>query len=121
MVVRPGRVADADDPTQGLPKALSTALAAFSRHLAAERALSRHTVRAYNGDVQSLLMYAWWSGIEDPGRHPDGRGRRNQVLRPSITQPCGAEAVAGASDGGYQVELFVGQHGAVGVPRFGAE
>jgi site-specific recombinase XerD len=67
MVVRPGRVADADDPTQGLPNALSAALAAFCRYLAAERALSRHTVRAYNGDLRSLLEYAGQSGIEDPG------------------------------------------------------
>ena len=66
MVVRPDRVADADDPSQGLPAPLSAALAAFSRHLAAERALSRHTVRAYIGDVQSLLEYAWRSGIGDP-------------------------------------------------------
>ncbi len=67
MVVRPGRVADADDPTQGLPSALNAALAAFRRHLAAERALSRHTVRAYNGDVQSLLEHAHRSGVADPG------------------------------------------------------
>jgi site-specific recombinase XerD len=51
----------------GLPAALSAALAAFCRHLAAERALSRHTVRAYNCDVQSLLEHAHRSGIADPG------------------------------------------------------
>jgi integrase/recombinase XerC len=51
---------------EGLPAALSSALAEFCRHLAAERALSRHTVRAYQGDVQSLLEYAWHAGIEDP-------------------------------------------------------
>ena len=67
MVVRGGPAADADGPAEGLPTALSAALAAFSRHLAAERALSRHTVRAYNGDVQSLLEYAHRSGIDDPG------------------------------------------------------
>ena len=55
------------DPTDGLPTALSAALAAFNRHLAAERALSRHTVRAYHGDIQSLLEYARRAGIEDPG------------------------------------------------------
>jgi integrase/recombinase XerC len=52
---------------EDLPAALSAALAAFCRHLAAERALSRHTVRAYNGDVQSLLEHAHRSGIADPG------------------------------------------------------
>ena len=49
-----------------LPAALSAALAAFRRHLDAERALSRHTVRAYHGDVQSLLEYASRQGIADP-------------------------------------------------------
>ena len=67
MVVRRGHAADADGPAEGLPAALSEALAAFCRHLAAERALSRHTVRAYNGDVQSLLEHAHRSGIADPG------------------------------------------------------
>ena len=51
---------------EGLPAALSSALAEFCRHLSAERALSRHTVRAYQGDIESLLEYAWHDGIEDP-------------------------------------------------------
>ena len=59
--------ADADDPAKTLPPALSAALSGFCRHLAAERALSRHTVRAYNGDIHSLLEYAARSGIGDPG------------------------------------------------------
>jgi site-specific recombinase XerD len=59
--------ADAGSPTQGLPTALSGALAEFCRHLAAERALSRHTLRAYNGDIESLLGYAARCGIGDPG------------------------------------------------------
>ena len=76
MVAVPGR----DDPphpggtpaadgtaAEGLPAPLSSALAEFGRHLAAERALSRHTVRAYQGDVQSLLEYACRSGVDDPG------------------------------------------------------
>ena len=41
-----------------LPAALDAALAEFCRHLAAERSLSRHTVRAYRGDIRSLLDYA---------------------------------------------------------------
>jgi integrase/recombinase XerC len=57
----------ADDQAESLPAALSSALAQFCRHLAAERALSRHTVRAYQGDIQSLLEYAWRSGVGDPG------------------------------------------------------
>jgi integrase/recombinase XerC len=67
MVVRRGHAADEDGPAEGLPAALSEALAAFCRHLGAERALSRHTVRAYSGDVQSLLEYAHRSGIVEPG------------------------------------------------------
>jgi len=67
MAMRGSPAVDTDGPAEGLPTALSAALAAFSRYLAAERALSRHTVRAYNGDVQSLLEYACRSGIGDPG------------------------------------------------------
>src|ERR1700722_1702016 len=58
---------DAQDHAASLPAALSSALAEFSRHLAAERALSRHTVRAYQGDIQSLLEYAGRRGVVDPG------------------------------------------------------
>ena len=56
-----------DSPRQALPTALQAALAEFSRHLDAERALSRHTIRAYHGDIQSLLEYAWGQGIGEPG------------------------------------------------------
>jgi integrase/recombinase XerC len=56
-----------DGPRQTLPTGLSSALAEFSRHLDAERALSRHTVRAYHGDIASLLAYAWRFGIDEPG------------------------------------------------------
>ena len=58
---------DACASADGLPAALAAALAEFSRHLSAERALSRHTVRAYEGDIQSLLAYARHEGITDPG------------------------------------------------------
>jgi integrase/recombinase XerC len=58
---------DAGASADGLPAALAAALAEFSRHLSAERALSRHTVRAYEGDIQSLLAYARHEGITDPG------------------------------------------------------
>src|SRR6202044_2070024 len=66
VAMRGTPAADTDGPAEGLPTALGAALAAFSRSLAAERALSRHTVRAYIGDVQSLLEYACRSGIGDP-------------------------------------------------------
>jgi integrase/recombinase XerC len=60
------RAVGADGSRPPLPAALSAALVAFRRHLDAERALSRHTVRAYQGDIQSLLDYAWSCGIEEP-------------------------------------------------------
>jgi integrase/recombinase XerC len=59
--------AQGNGPAGGLPAALGSALAEFCRHLEAERALSRHTVRAYQGDVQSLLEHAWRHGAVDPG------------------------------------------------------
>ncbi|HET9081783.1 MAG TPA: tyrosine-type recombinase/integrase [Trebonia sp.] len=72
MVVVPRRDAPAagnrsGSPAASLPAALSSALAEFCRHLAAERALSRHTVRAYQGDIRSLLEYAWRHGVGEPG------------------------------------------------------
>jgi integrase/recombinase XerC len=45
-----------DEPV--LPEPMAAALAAFDRHLALERGLSAHTVRAYAGDIASLLGYA---------------------------------------------------------------
>jgi site-specific recombinase XerD len=63
---RPRRTGSPGTPLP-LPPALGTALAEFGRHLDAERALSRHTVRAYRGDIQSLLEYAARDGIADPG------------------------------------------------------
>jgi len=50
---------------QPLPECLAGPLAAFERHLAAERGLSPHTVRAYTGDVRSLLGFAGPAGVAD--------------------------------------------------------
>jgi integrase/recombinase XerC len=49
-----------------LPPEMTAALAAFERHLRAERSLSPHTVRAYLGDVGSLLEYAHRAGAQAP-------------------------------------------------------
>jgi integrase/recombinase XerC len=60
---------DADgavQPPGPLPSALAASLAAFERHLRSERSLSPHTVRAYAGDVFSLLGYASDQGIGTP-------------------------------------------------------
>ena len=50
-----------------LPPRLASALDGFGRHLAAERGLSTHTVRAYLGDVGSLLEHASRIGVGSPG------------------------------------------------------
>src|SRR5579872_1661409 len=49
-----------------LPPGMTAALAAFERHLRAERSLSPHTVRAYLGDVSSLLEHAHRAGVQAP-------------------------------------------------------
>jgi integrase/recombinase XerC len=43
-----------------------SAVDGFRRHLAAERDLSPHTVRAYTADVGALLQHARAQGVEDP-------------------------------------------------------
>ncbi len=48
-----------------LPEAMAGALAAYERHLASERDLSVHTVRAYVGDVAGLLEHAAALGHTD--------------------------------------------------------
>jgi integrase/recombinase XerC len=63
----PPASADAEDP---LPPRLAAALAGFERYLRAERSLSPHTVRAYTGDVRSLLEHACRDGLQTP----DGLG-----------------------------------------------
>jgi integrase/recombinase XerC len=55
-----------DAPEGPLPPAMADALAAFERHLRAERSLSPHTVRAYVGDVASLLEHAYRGGVAAP-------------------------------------------------------
>lgn len=55
-----------DEPSLLLPEPLASALAEFERHLRAERSLSQHTVRAYTGDVASLLGHACDQGVTEP-------------------------------------------------------
>ncbi|MBO0843019.1 MAG: tyrosine recombinase XerC, partial [Nocardioides sp.] len=57
----------ARDDTEGeLSEAHAVALAAYERHLVAERGLAEHTVRAYLGDVCSLLDHATRLSRHDP-------------------------------------------------------
>jgi len=53
----------ASKAAEPLPERLGLQLAGFERHLAAERGLSPHTVRAYVGDASSLLEHASRCGI----------------------------------------------------------
>src|SRR5580693_3580568 len=62
-----GAPAGAEGP---LPPRLAAALVAFERYLRAERSLSPHTVRAYTGDIRSLLEHACRDGVQTP----DGLG-----------------------------------------------
>ena len=64
MSARSGGIVQAlgDEP---LPEPLEAALTAFVRHLADERGLSSHTVRAYAADVRSLLEHVGRCGFSD--------------------------------------------------------
>jgi integrase/recombinase XerC len=59
--VRPSRA----DGLEELPPGLGRPLATFERHLRAERGLSPHTVRAYVGDVGTLLTHAGDGGCQE--------------------------------------------------------
>ena len=61
--VHTGHMKDGEDT---LPPAMATALAGFERYLRAERSLSPHTVRAYAGDIRSLLEHACRAGVQTP-------------------------------------------------------
>lgn len=50
-----------------LSEPLADALAAFETYLRDERAFSAHTVRAYLGDVNRLLLHASRAGVTEPG------------------------------------------------------
>ena len=82
------------DAAEPLPDRLAGALEAFRRHLAAERGMSAHTVRAYLGDVRALLEYAAQAGVTSPdgldiavlrgwlaGQHAAGRARATLARR----------------------------------------
>jgi integrase/recombinase XerC len=50
---------------EALPAPMARVLEEYERHLAVERNLSRHTVRAYVGDVQAMLEHATALGHAD--------------------------------------------------------
>src|SRR4051794_32700625 len=67
-VTRPVTEAKAQEApaTEELSPSHAVALDAFARHLRSERGLSPHTVRAYVGDITTLLDHATRLGITDP-------------------------------------------------------
>ena len=91
-----------------LPEHMQAALGGFGRHLAAERGLSPHTVRAYTGDVRSLLEHAAQGGITAPdglditvlrrwlaGQHGTGHARATLARRAAAARAFTAWASAG--------------------------
>lgn len=54
-----------ETPADDLPPALASAVAEFARYLGAERDRSEHTVRAYVGDVTSLMTHLARRGMTD--------------------------------------------------------
>ncbi len=91
-----------------LPGRMQAALDGFERHLAAERGLSPHTVRAYTGDVRSLLEHAAQGGITAPdglditvlrrwlaGQHGTGHARATLARRAAAARAFTAWACAG--------------------------
>jgi integrase/recombinase XerC len=99
---------DAPGVTQATwPGWIDRRLEAFQRHLAAERNLSPHTVRAYLGDVRSLLEYASRDGLSElPGldigvirswlaaQHSGGRARATLARRAAAARAFTAFARA---------------------------
>jgi integrase/recombinase XerC len=91
-----------------LPGRLQAALDGFERHLAAERGLSPHTVRAYTGDVRSLLEHAAQGGVTAPdglditvlrrwlaGQYGTGHARATLARRAAAARAFTAWACAG--------------------------
>jgi integrase/recombinase XerC len=87
---------------------MQAALDGFERHLAAERGLSPHTVRAYTGDVRSLLEHAAQGGIAAPdgldiavlrrwlaGQYGTGHARATLARRAAAARAFTAWACAG--------------------------
>ena len=54
-------------PEDGLPETLARVLGDYERHLASERNLTPHTVKAYIGDIAALLEHARRLGFADVG------------------------------------------------------
>src|SRR5256884_3636326 len=104
----PGPGAAAPPRPAPLPEHMQAALDGCARHLAAERGLSPHTVRAYAGDVRSLLGHAAQGGITAPdgldiavlrrwlaGQYGTGHARATLARRAAAARAFTAWACAG--------------------------
>lgn len=60
-------VESTEEPLRGLPEPMARVLADYERHLVSERDLAPHTVRAYLGDLGSMLEQAARLGHQDVG------------------------------------------------------
>jgi integrase/recombinase XerC len=104
----PPGTAGTSDTMGGLGPELSAVVAAFTRYLAAERGYSEHTVRAYLGDITSLLHHFRGPGPTEPAS-PDGTtaansgsagagaGAGSDPADPADPDPAGADQ-AGSAD-----------------------
>ena len=94
-------------PLPALPARLDAAREQFRHHIEAERGLSRHTVRAYLGDVTSLLEHAVAAGATAPadldigtlrawlaGQHGSGHSRATLARRAAAVRTFTAFAHA---------------------------
>jgi len=97
----------ASPPPAPLPARLDAALEQFRHHIGAERGLSRHTVRAYLGDVTSLIEHAAAAGATAPadldigtlrawlaGQHGSGHSRATLARRAAAVRTFTAFAHA---------------------------
>jgi integrase/recombinase XerC len=73
-----------DEQSDDLSGPMSAALAAYETHLAVERDLSAHTVRAYLTDVTSLATHASRLGVTEP-RRLDLRTLRSWLANQQVT------------------------------------
>ncbi len=78
------RPAAAPDKEDALPEPMARVLADYERHLTAERDLTPHSVRAYLGDISSLLDHGRRLGLTDPGEL-DLRSLRSWLARQQTT------------------------------------
>ena len=79
-----------------LPQPVAEIVADYERHLALERGLSAHTVRAYLGDVVSMLGHLYGIDAATPPAEPSA-GVIGEVTIATLRAWLAAQRAAGAS------------------------